>query len=60
LAKLAKPSEVPSINPNHAAEAPKVARKAGMTAVAVSWDQSLNNEANPTPNTVRLSQRASE
>src|SRR5271157_2343972 len=49
---------MPSINPSHAADAPRVARKAGKTAVAVSWAQSLNKEAKPTPKTVRLSQRA--
>src|ERR1043166_3625412 len=34
-----------------------VARKAGMTVVAISCDQSLNSEARPMPSTVRFSQR---
>jgi len=34
-----------------------VARNAGMTAVAISRDQSLQSDANPMPKTVRLSQR---
>jgi hypothetical protein len=55
FATLANPSEIPSINPNHAADAPSVARNAGKTALAVSCDQSLKSDANPMPNTVRLS-----
>src|SRR5205823_3777717 len=56
LAKLERPSATPSIAPSHAGPAPIAARKAGKTAVAVSWLQSLNRLVRPTPRTVRLSQ----
>ena len=48
------PSDTPSIRPSHAAATPRLARKAGSTAVAISCDQSLKRLANPMPNTVRL------
>jgi len=57
LAKLESPSATPSINPTQAAATSIVARKAGMTAVAISCDQSLHSEASPMPSTVRFSQR---
>ena len=47
---------MPSIAPNHAGPAPMEARKAGRTAVAVSWLQSLKRLVRPTPSTVRFSQ----
>jgi hypothetical protein len=33
-----------------------LARKAGMSVVAISWDQSLKSEASPIPTTVRFHQ----
>jgi hypothetical protein len=57
LAKLDSPSETPSIKPSHAAATPIVARNAGITVVAISCDQSLNNDASPMPSTVPFSQR---
>src|SRR5215467_6070416 len=56
FAKLDSPSATPSIAPSHAGPAPIAVRKAGKTAVAVSWLQSLNRLVRPTPSTVRLSQ----
>src|SRR6516225_9678207 len=56
FATLERPSATPSMAPSHAGPAPTVARKAGNTAVAVSWLQSLNRLVRPTPRTVRLSQ----
>ena len=50
------PSETPSISPTQNAVTPIIARKAGMTVVAISWDPSLNNDASPMPSTVRFSQ----
>lgn len=47
---------MPSMAPSQTGPAPIAARKAGSTAVAVSWLQSLNKLVRPTPRTVRLSQ----
>src|ERR1700690_865567 len=57
LARLERPSAVPSIKPNHAAATPIEARNAGSIVVAASCDQSLNSDARPMPSTVELSQR---
>ena len=59
LAKLDKPSLTPSIRPSHAAATPIEARNAGMSVVAISWDQSENRLASPMPSTVRFNQRMS-
>src|SRR5439155_14736 len=56
FAKLERPSATPSMAPSQAGPAPIAPRKAGKTAVAVSWLQSLNRLVRPTPRTVRLSQ----
>src|ERR1700682_5599950 len=47
---------MPSMAPSHTGPAPIAAKKAGSTAVAVSWLQSLKRLVSPTPRTVRLSQ----
>ena len=44
--------------PSQTAATPRVARNAGIAAVAISCDQSLKSDASPTPRTVRFSQRA--
>ena len=43
------------MSPTQAAAAPMDAMKAGMRAVAISWDQSLNRDAIPMPSTVAFS-----
>ena len=48
------------MSPSQAVATPIVARNAGITAVAVSCDQSLNSEASPIPSTVRFNQRKLE
>ncbi len=45
------------MRPSHAVAAPIPARNVGNTVVAISCDQSLNNDARPMPRTVRFSQR---
>src|SRR5712664_2913475 len=50
---------MPSMAPSHTGPAPMVARKAGSTAVAISWLQSLKRLVRATPRTVRLSQDCS-
>ena len=50
-------SEVLDTAATQNAATPIVARKAGMTVVAISCEQSLNSDASPMPSTVRLSQR---
>src|SRR5271168_1035833 len=57
LAKLARPSETPSITPRAKAGAPMLARKAGRIEVAASCPQSLNKLARPMPQTPLVSQR---
>ena len=48
------------MSPIQAAATPIVARNAGIAAVAISCDQSLNSDASPMPSTVRFSQRTCE
>jgi hypothetical protein len=46
--------------PSHAVATPKEPRKAGSTAVAISWLQSLKREASAIPSTVRFSHDRTE
>src|ERR1700722_3450206 len=57
FAKLAMPSETPSMTPSATGGAPMLARNAGNIAVAVSCPQSENRLPSPSPSTPRVSQR---
>src|SRR5271170_1598876 len=56
FAKLAMPSETPSMIPSATGGAPMLAKNAGRIAVAVSCPQSENKLPRPSPSTPRVNQ----
>ena len=55
LAKLDRPSALPSMSPRIAELAPSEANRAGMAVVAISWPASEHRLASPMPRTVEFS-----